>query len=177
MQRLDHLSALNRVGRLFHHGLMQVGVESLTRLGGDALQIVALEGLQQRLLGQLQPGDQTGLAGVGVLGGRLQRPLQIVGHAQQVAGETLDGIGAGVVGLGLGPFLRVLGLGDSAQGAVLPLVALGDQGVDGPEAVIQTSLGFSLRDVGGQLFGVGEVVVCVAQVSCPSSIRPSTRAV
>jgi hypothetical protein len=24
---------------------------------------------------------------------------------------------------------------------------------------------------------MGEVVVCVAQVSCPSSIRPSTRAV
>ena len=46
-----------------------------------------------------------------------------------------------------------------------------------PKAVIQTGLGFSLRDVGGQLFGVGEVVVCVAQVSCPSSIRPSTRAV
>eukprot|EP01089_Gocevia_fonbrunei_P007451 TRINITY_DN18597_c0_g1_i1.p1 TRINITY_DN18597_c0_g1~~TRINITY_DN18597_c0_g1_i1.p1 ORF type:complete len:154 (+),score=4.10 TRINITY_DN18597_c0_g1_i1:394-855(+) len=151
-------------------------VEGLAGLGGHALEVVGLERGQQGFLGQLQPGDQAGLGGTGVRGRGLKRPLEIVGHAQKVAGEALDGIGAGVVGLGLGALLGVLGLGHGPQGAVLPLVALGDQGIDGAEAVILPGFGLGLFDL-GQVLGGGEVVGSVAQVSCPSNIRPSTRAV
>ncbi len=70
--------------------------------GATRFRSVGLECLQQRLLRQLQTRHQTGLAGIGMLGRGLQRALQIVGHAQQVLGETLDGIGAGVVHLALG---------------------------------------------------------------------------
>ncbi len=78
--------------------------------------------------------------------------------------------------------LQVLHLGGDAQGAILPLVALGDDGVQGCQIVppifrrmgVQAVFGVGL----GRIQGVKFVVKgFVAHLSFPSSIRPSTRAV
>ena len=126
---LDHRSAGHGLGRLFHHRLVEMRVEGLAGLGRDALQAVGVEGLQQGLLRQLQPGHQTGRCALGVLGRSHQGAFQIVGDAQQVLGEALYGEGAGVVLLRLRTALQILHLGGDAQGAVLPFVTLGDHGV------------------------------------------------
>ena len=167
---------------------MQVRVKGLAGLGGHAHQIVAGKGRQQRLLGQFQPRHQTGGGTLGILGGGLQGALQIVGHAQQVAGETLDGIGPRVIVLGLGPTLDVLDLGHGAQRPVLPLVPLVEDGVEvvhahpcmgriGIEARLGVGLIGRIDAVQVVEFVVIGVVRCVVQGSCPSNSRLSTRAV
>ena len=93
----------------------------------------------------------------------------------------LGGEGAGVVLLRLRAALQILHLGGDAQGAVLPLVALGDDGVQRGQVVarmrIQAMLGVGFGLIGVQLGEIFVVKGLVAHLSFPSSIRPSTRAV
>jgi len=63
-------------------------------------------------------------------GGAARARLQVVGGAEEVAGEFLDGVGARVVHLALGPALGVLGLRRIAQHLVLQALHLGAQGDD-----------------------------------------------
>ena len=110
------------------NGLKRIELGARRRL--DLLQAVAVEGGLQLLLGHLNADDEVfhrSLVGVGRRS--VQGARQVVGHAQQVAGELLDGVGARVIGLALGPAAGVLGLGGVAQHLFLEAGGLGAQGL------------------------------------------------
>ena len=106
----------------------------------------------------------------------LQGAGQVVGHAEEVAGEGLDGVGSGVVDLALGAAAGVLRLGGVAQGLVLQRGGFGAQGGDGVPllgrgVLVGARAGFEVVAVGFR------IIIFHRQVAHPSMIRPRARAV
>ncbi|EGE55817.1 hypothetical protein RHECNPAF_850056 [Rhizobium etli CNPAF512] len=116
--------------RHLEHRLMEIRIELLA----DRLELahtMAFERRQHGAFGHLHTLDQRGQAGIGRgLGLRrdgIQRPAQIVGDGEHVAGETRDGIGLGVLDLALGAAAQIVHLGGKAQVAVAQLAVFGFQ--------------------------------------------------
>ena len=99
---------------------MLMRVESLSDGRLDAFETIALERGEQLLLGHLQADREVARQRIGGIGGgMLQGAGQVVGDAQQVAGELGDGVGAGVVDLPLGAPAGVFSFRRIAQSLIL----------------------------------------------------------
>jgi hypothetical protein len=140
---------------------MDVGVELLA-LGFELLDPVALEGLEEIALGQVDAVDEAlegSLGGAaGLIGHALDGAADVVGHVQHVAGEVRHCVGAGIGHLALRAASQVFHVGHQAQELVLQVRLLGLQHGDR----VRRSLRGGLVGRGGGLGGVvwrGHVLV------------------